>query len=324
MSDTTEWLAGANALNQSLAQIGQVSDNFQARKFAEKMYDRQTADIRRNWEIQNAYDSPTMVLSRLRAAGINPAFLMSQGSASLGLSGSNMQAPSPQSPSYAPLAAAAQFDVVGPAQADLMKAQADNLRATTPGNVKLQDAEYQKLMKDLDEADSRIGVNEATISHMSAQEKEIFARLALDTARLSLDRDAAQAQIDLWNSQVGYNESLKIKTREEYEELVAFRELRRKGLDLSNQEIQKRMNLDQAQIKHLAAIDYDMGRRFAAEYGTEGTAKFQKQLMKDQSTLAKKQADYWEDYKKDPRRYQMRVSKATKEVFENATTYQYE
>lgn len=178
MADDNEamWLAGANQLNQSIAQIGSVADSNHARKWSEKMYNRQMADIRANWAFQNSYDAPVMQMARLRAAGLNPAMMM-KGGAELSLSGSNMQQASAPSPSFAPYAPAGQFDVAAITQA------------------KLADAEIEKLRADAAEASSRIPVHEQEAANLGKQLEYTDQLIKESEGKIDLMKNQAYAAI---------------------------------------------------------------------------------------------------------------------------------
>lgn len=108
--------------------LSQAVTNKRNREFARDMAGYQNEVNRANWQAENAYNTPAMQLSRMKAAGINPALAMNNGQ-SLELAGSNMQAAAQvnASPQVAP-----QFSgnpALVAAQVDLLQAQASKTRS---------------------------------------------------------------------------------------------------------------------------------------------------------------------------------------------------
>lgn len=77
-----ETIAGiAAGVGQAVNAIGTAQQNWQQRKFAEDMYNRQLFEARADWDRQNAYNSPASQMARLRAAGLNPNLVYGNGQA---------------------------------------------------------------------------------------------------------------------------------------------------------------------------------------------------------------------------------------------------
>lgn len=57
----------------------QMIQNRTNRKWTEKMYQRQRADNRADWDTQNKYNSPEQQMQRLREAGLNPNLVYGRG-----------------------------------------------------------------------------------------------------------------------------------------------------------------------------------------------------------------------------------------------------
>lgn len=62
------------------ATAGAISDYVNTKR-QNKQYQRELADSRANWNMQNAYNSPSNQMARLRAAGLNPNLIYQSGSA---------------------------------------------------------------------------------------------------------------------------------------------------------------------------------------------------------------------------------------------------
>lgn len=92
--------AASSLIGGGVNAAAQGAQNKKSRRFAREMYQRQTDDNIRFWNMQNEYNTPSAQVSRLEAAGLNKA-LMYGGSASgaSGLAGS-LSAPSAQTPQF--------------------------------------------------------------------------------------------------------------------------------------------------------------------------------------------------------------------------------
>lgn len=64
--------AGAQLLSGGINAISQGSMNKKNRQFALEMYQRQRNDALADWNAQNAYNDPSAMMKRLKAAGLNP------------------------------------------------------------------------------------------------------------------------------------------------------------------------------------------------------------------------------------------------------------
>lgn len=67
--------AGSSALGGLFGWIGQKKQ----RKYEREMYERQLADNRQNWELENFYNSPEQQMKRLKEAGLNPNLVYGNG-----------------------------------------------------------------------------------------------------------------------------------------------------------------------------------------------------------------------------------------------------
>lgn len=132
-----ETIAGiAAGVGQAVNAIGTAQQNWQQRKFAEDMYNRQLFEARADWDRQNAYNSPANQMARLRAAGLNPNLVYGNGQAQVpaqAVRGANQGSYKGEAP---------QFDLgsmLGSFQdAQVKKAQLNNLAAQE--NLLIQNA----------------------------------------------------------------------------------------------------------------------------------------------------------------------------------------
>lgn len=112
-----------------------AEENRKNREFQERMYDKAFANNLEQWHRQNAYDSPAQQIARMRQAGVNPDLMYGGGvgnmsSAAMSMpsspSGSSGSAGNPHMPMQQ-----MQRDPYFNASVDLMRAQAENIRADT-------------------------------------------------------------------------------------------------------------------------------------------------------------------------------------------------
>lgn len=78
---------GSNLIDVGLNAALQAGANKQAKRYATYMYDRQRADALADWNMQNAYNSPSAQMDRLKAAHLNPKLVYGTGVQASGLSG---------------------------------------------------------------------------------------------------------------------------------------------------------------------------------------------------------------------------------------------
>lgn len=72
-------IAGAASLGSSLINANSTAKTNQRQQdYNEKMYDRQRADALADWNMQNAYNSPSQQMQRYKEAGLNPNLIYGQ------------------------------------------------------------------------------------------------------------------------------------------------------------------------------------------------------------------------------------------------------
>lgn len=65
---------GASAYNN----LSQSRQNYLSQRFSREMYERQRADALADWNMQNAYNSPSQQMQRFKEAGLNPNLIYGQ------------------------------------------------------------------------------------------------------------------------------------------------------------------------------------------------------------------------------------------------------
>lgn len=71
--------AGLTLAGSGAQAIGSVVKNRKSYKYTQKLMDKQQAINLQNWNLQNAYNSPSAQMVRLRAAGLNPNLIYQNG-----------------------------------------------------------------------------------------------------------------------------------------------------------------------------------------------------------------------------------------------------
>ena len=140
------------------------------------------SQARKNWREQAEYNTPVNQVSRLRAAGINPAFAMQQGMMDSGAVSSPADAPPPFDVNQ--LAGSVRDSIQLQQQNDLNKANINNIQANTLGqNIRNK----TQLIRDL-----------AEFSKIIADAKQS----GMNTEYLEKQRDLCQKQIDNYDDLV--------------------------------------------------------------------------------------------------------------------------
>lgn len=70
---------GALLGGAAIAAAGSALSGYLNNRFQRKFYDRQVADARKNWQTENAYNSPAAQMARFKAAGLNPNLIYQNG-----------------------------------------------------------------------------------------------------------------------------------------------------------------------------------------------------------------------------------------------------
>lgn len=153
------------------------------RKFAERMYNKQVQDNRRNWELANEYNLPSAQVQRLKDANLNPYLMYGNGAS--GLVSQSVQSASP-SVSYS---RAPQFDTQVAFGNALLRAQIANLNAQT-----------EKIQTESDLNRSRTSGQDIS-NYIQGKSKDFYVKLA------SMAPDKNQAEIDQIKSAANLNES---------------------------------------------------------------------------------------------------------------------
>lgn len=286
-------------------------DSHLSRRYNERMIDKQNAWNLAQWHRENAYNAPSAVVQRLKNANINPALAYMNG-ASFAPAATSPQSGASQARSFG-----LQMDPMlmanirlQNAQADLAKAEAKNVEQKTPHEV-----------ENLVELNNKL---RADVRKLSAEEQDIYQQWTFREAEIAISQQTANGQIERWNAQNGLDEQLKLKTSEEYCQLVALFNLREQGLRLTNAEIRSRIKVNYAEAERLQKMlsvmtqdviesqsrterNYTQNYLDARAQGLdEAMAPFRAQLEQDQADLANKQATYWDDYVHNPLKYNVK------------------
>lgn len=136
----------------------QKEQNKLDRQFQQEMYLRQRMDNLKDWNAQNAYNSPLQQMQRLREAGLNPHLVYGQGAQSTAAmikssspSGGNQPAPQSDTRYFGEAMNSLANSITNGAQLRIMQAQANNLDAQNALLIK------EGYIKDADLAGKLIG-----------------------------------------------------------------------------------------------------------------------------------------------------------------------
>lgn len=178
--------------------VMQGAQNKKARRFAERMYQRQRADTLSDWALQNEYNHPSAQMSRLREANLNPNLVYGNGADAGG-------APlkSPDAPSWKP----EHTDSVGNAVSaglsnymdmQLRQAQIDATR--TANTVALEDVQLRKAQT----VATLAGASKTKVDTNSAEfdlaMKSLLKEISVDAAATDLAKQKADLQYTLDNN----------------------------------------------------------------------------------------------------------------------------
>lgn len=94
--------AGASLLGQGINWASQGSMNKKTREWSEKMYGLQRQNALADWNMQNAYNSPSEQMQRFKAAGLNPNLIYGQTSEAPAVRSAPAPNWNPQAPQFNP------------------------------------------------------------------------------------------------------------------------------------------------------------------------------------------------------------------------------
>lgn len=195
---------GAQAIGQGINawQTGRM--NKASRAFSRQMYEKQRADSIEFWNMQNAYNSPSAQVQRMRDAGLNPA-LMYGGSGGSTPAGSiptpDVQRPQFDTPRWGDASSGALATLSAMYDLDIKAAQADNLRSQN--TVIVQDA----LLKAAEIANTNVRTArgqfdlqfESDLRETSADARRELLRKLKTDIDVTTHRDAREAAMNASN-----------------------------------------------------------------------------------------------------------------------------
>lgn len=180
-------------LGAGISTIGNVVNGFFQRSYDERMRDKEWARSLEQWNRENAYNHPAAVTQRMKEAGINPALAYMNGA------------------SFAPAAASPD---VGEVRSKGFGLQTDPM---TLASIKVADAQADALRADAEQKRSTVPVNEQTVIHLQKQVDEIEEKISVYRSQAAV----YDSQVFSNRSQAGMYIELTNKAHEENRRLKA-------------------------------------------------------------------------------------------------------
>lgn len=164
-------ISGGASLLGGLINAGSTSSANQSQlSYSKEMYEKQRADALADWNMQNAYNSPSAQMARFKEAGLNPNLIYGQMSNSPVVRSSSPQSYNPTPP---------QIDLGGAANMALTQYYDTKLKSAQIDNLK----EQNLLMKQ----DSLIKMYEGISKNLQNQKSEFEVKNQGDLLKMSLD-----------------------------------------------------------------------------------------------------------------------------------------
>lgn len=229
-------LIGAGAqLGATLIGAGfQGIQNRKARRWQERMYERQMRDSIALWTMQNEYNSPAAQMERFKAAGLNPNLIYGRGSS--GLAG-NIPTPSAPHGKFDPPDLSGLSGLAGYFDMEIKHAQADNLR--TQNTVLYEEAMLKEAQRK--RIDYDLGFDTELRSVYADAKRENLRQMKAST-RYTLDKNEREAAMNAAGLLESATRVLEIKQR------TATSKLEAKRIGQVIRSIQKDVRLKQLDI----------------------------------------------------------------------------
>lgn len=182
------------------------------------------------WNMQNQYNSPQAQMQRLKAAGLNPDLMYSQGTTGIAQgisepSQATMQAPQLQGLDTSSLVQSIQNEHLMEGQLDLLRSQKNNVDADTHG-------------KDIDNQNKQLGYD---LQFEEARYR--MRRMQSDIDKQTQDIQESMARVGLINAQ-------NIKTQQEASNLLQEYLFNQETWDDRVKEIQSRIHVNEATARY--------------------------------------------------------------------------
>lgn len=233
---------GAAILGQGANTWSTGRMNKKSRKWSEKMYDRQTADNIRFWDMQNKYNSPQEVMKRLQEAGLNPNLVYGNGNSvaqAPNLQGADTPRPEFNAPTFDTGVLSQFFDV------EQKQAQTDNLKAQTT---------VQQELAVLRAVETAGKAHENVSKNIKAQLDQNLFDVSMEVAKERLRKLKADTQYTLDS-----NERAQLLIKPQLQNAIEDILTKRLGREVSSQQL-RNLGLD-FQVKQLDARLAKMGIR---------------------------------------------------------------
>lgn len=217
--------------------IAQGAQNRKSRKFAREMYDKQRAHALEDWNMQNAYNSPSGQMERLKAAGLNPNLVYGNGA--------DAQASGTVRSSGVP---SAQFDAPRFHPGDAMNAYYNTkIQGATVDNLEAQNTNIaqETALKKAQELATLAGIPKTNIETKQSEFKlnmdNLLKDISLQHAQANLNKTVADTQYTLDSNERAQAQNAS-SLREAAERILTSRAARSK-IPFEKQEIQARIRM---------------------------------------------------------------------------------
>lgn len=149
--------AGASVFNQIASLFGESMN----RRYNEEQVDKQWSRMLEQWNRENAYNHPRQVVDRMKQANVNPALAYMNGASFAPAASSPTPGANKSQSLFQP-----QIDPMMAANIDLLKAQAENLRAQTKTEDETREGQVSTLAKSVESLQQTINESKQRVRNM--------------------------------------------------------------------------------------------------------------------------------------------------------------
>lgn len=243
----------ASMINQGVNSGTSIVDGILTRKWNEEQIDKQWKRNLEQWHRENAYNSPVQQVQRMKQAGLNPALAYMNGG-SFVPAATSPEAGASRATQYG---VATQLDPLTMAQVDLMKAQAEDARASAdqkeqklPLEKEGLSRQNEKLLVEIEDFRKKWELMEVEKQYKEAMRLNIKFDQVMRGKEYMLQKREVEQKIENMKSEKKLTDKQVERAKYDLDYLVKTEALRVMGLNLNNAKMRAEIGLTRNEMNN--------------------------------------------------------------------------